>query len=103
MLLTSSIKYCIISYGKGISIFAITERKCVMGFKDKLRNSFDIHYSTPEGLKYQIIGEEIKITGFHKKANITEIPAYINGLPVGIISSLQSIPFTEEMITELKW
>ena len=69
-----------------------------MGFKDKLRNSFDIHYSTPEGLKYQIIGEEIKITGFHKKAKITEIPAYIDGLPVCIISGLQSIPFTGEMI-----
>lgn len=68
-----------------------------MGIKDYLRNSFDIHYKADEGLKYQIVGEEVKITGYIKKVNITQIPSYIADFPVGIISGLQSIPFEGEL------
>ena len=64
-----------------------------MGVRDKLRHALNLHDTTPEGFKYQRVGEEIKITGFRPKLPITEIPADIDGLPVGIISGLQSIPF----------
>ena len=69
-----------------------------MGVRDKLRHALNLHDTTPEGFKYQRVGEEIKITGFRPKLPITEIPADIDGLPVGIISGLQSIPFMGEMI-----
>lgn len=68
-----------------------------MGVKDYLRNSFDIHYKTDDGLKYQVIGEEVKITGFTRKVGITELPSYIEDMPVGIISGLQGIPFVGEL------
>ena len=68
-----------------------------MSIKDYLRNAFDIYYKTEDGLKYQIIGEEIKITGYIRKNNITEIPSYIAELPVGIISGLQGITYAGEL------
>ena len=68
-----------------------------MGLKDYLRNSLDIHYKTDDGLKYQIVGNEVKITGYTKQVQITEIPSYIDDMPVGIISGLQSIPVAGEL------
>ncbi len=68
-----------------------------MGIKDKILNAFNIHHSS-ESLKYQSDGEEIKIIGFHKNSQITEIPSYIDGLPVGVISGLSGIPFTGELL-----
>ncbi|WP_295089887.1 hypothetical protein [Ruminococcus sp.] len=68
-----------------------------MGLKDYLRNSLDIHYKTDDGLKYQIVGNEVKITGYTKQVQITEIPSYIDDMPVGIISRLQSIPVAGEL------
>lgn len=70
---------------------------CFIDIKNYLRNTFDIHYKTEDGLKYQVIGEEVKITGYTRNINITEIPSYIADLPVGIISGLQSIPFVGEL------
>ena len=69
-----------------------------MGLKDYLRNSLDIHYKTNDGLKYQIVGNEVKITGYTKQVQIKEIPSYIDDLPVGIISGLQSIPVAGELL-----
>lgn len=68
-----------------------------MKIKDYLRNSFDMHYKTDDGLKYQIMGEEVKITGYTKKVSIIQIPSHIADLPVGILSGLQSIPFKGEL------
>ncbi len=68
-----------------------------MKFTDKLRNILDIPKVTEDGLKYKITGEEVKIVGYSTNASFTQIPSHIEGLPVGVISGLQNVPFSGEL------
>lgn len=68
-----------------------------MGFGDVLRNAFDIPKVTEDGLKYQIVKDEIKIVGYKKSSNIQQIPSHIEDMPVGIISGLAGIRLSGEV------
>lgn len=67
-----------------------------MSLEHILRNALDIPKVTEDGLKYQIVNNEVKIVGFRKNVSISAIPSHIEDFPVRSIS-LPELPLSGEL------
>lgn len=68
-----------------------------MSFIDGLKRIFGMPLTSEDGLKYKVNDGEVTIVGAIKNASIKEIPAYIEGFPVGVIGVSAKLPFEGDL------